>query len=420
MPPSLFRQEALDARRGSWLGGVSLAQPLKLWSLTTCAVFAALAVGLFLNLATYTHRSTVAGQLVPVRGLAMVLAPATGVVSEVAANEGAQVYVGERLGVVMVPRATPMGGDTQVALDQRLTQRQAGVQSTGKAQQAQLQAQISGLRTQLADAQHELAQIGAQAITRQHQADIANETLGRLQQLQGTQYVSMLQIKQQQTTSLEYASQVQALQQQAAAARRNIAQLQQALAEVPSQQLASEATLQRDLAQLAQERVQTQAQGALVVEAPVAGIIATQLVKPGQAVEAGTPLMTLLPGDGTLEAELLVPSRAIGFIEPGDQVLLRYQAFPYQKFGHQAGRVSRISRSALSSGELGALIGNAQQGEPHYRVTVALEKQNVIAYGRTEELKPGMLLNADILGERRRLIEWVFEPLYSLKGEVGN
>ena len=33
---------------------------------------------------------------------------------------------------------------------------------------------------------------------------------------------------------------------------------------------------------------------------------------------------------------------------------------------------------------------------------------------------PGMLLDADILGERRRLIEWVFEPLYSLKGRVGD
>ena len=128
----------------------------------------------------------------------------------------------------------------------------------------------------------------------------------------------------------------------------------------------------------------------------------------------------MLPGDGALEAELLVPSRAIGFIEPGDKVLLRYQAYPYQKFGHHLGHVARISRSALSNGELGALVGNAQQGEPFYRITVALARQDVTAYGKAEPLKPGMLLEADVLGEKRRLIEWVFEPLYSLKGKVGS
>ena len=67
---------------------------------------------------------------------------------------------------------------------------------------------------------------------------------------------------------------------------------------------------------------------------------------------------------------------------------------------------------------MGALIGNAQQGEPFYRVTVVLDKQAVTAFGKPEPLKPGMLLDADVLGEKRRLIEWVFEPLYSLKGKV--
>jgi membrane fusion protein len=210
------------------------------------------------------------------------------------------------------------------------------------------------------------------------------------------------------------------MQRQASTARRSLAQLQQARQELPGQRLASNAGFQRDLAALEQEQVETEARGALAVSAPVTGVIATQLVKPGQAVQAGQPLLSLLPGNGTLEAELLVPSRAIGFIEPGDKVLLRYQAYPYQKFGHHLGTVARISRSALSNGELGALIGNAQQGEPFYRITVALARQNVTAYGKAEPLKPGMLLEADVLGEKRRLIEWVFEPLYSLRGKVGN
>ena len=110
---------------------------------------------------------------------------------------------------------------------------------------------------------------------------------------------------------------------------------------------------------------------------------------------------------------MLLPSRAIGFIEPGSRVVLRYQAFPYEKFGQQYGRVDDVSRSALSPADVASLVGQ-QAREPLYRVQVALDRQTVPAYGKAEPLKPGMALEADILMERRRLIEWMFEPLYGI------
>lgn len=420
MSESLFRREALEAKRGSWLGSISLAQPLPLWAMTAFAVGAALAIGLFLTLGSYTRRSTVVGQLVPTRGLATVLAPATGVVTELDSAEGRRVRAGQSLAVVSLPRATVNEGDTAAAMAQRLARRQQGLQDAHRAQDQLLDAQAGGLMAQLDAARRELAQLEQEIATRQGQVRIADETLQRLRQLQADKYVSALQVKQQEAAWLQAVSDVQAMQRQAITARRSLAQLQQARQELPGQRLASDADFQRDLAALEQEQVETEARGALAVSAPVTGVIATQLVKPGQAVQAGQPLLSLLPANGVLEAELLVPSRAIGFIEPGDKVLLRYQAYPYQKFGHQQGTVTRISRSALSSGELGALIGNAQQGEPFYRITVALARQTVTAYGKAELLKPGMLLEADVLGEKRRLIEWVFEPLYSLSGKISN
>jgi membrane fusion protein len=94
---------------------------------------------------------------------------------------------------------------------------------------------------------------------------------------------------------------------------------------------------------------------------------------------------------------------------------MRYQAFAYQKFGQQYGHITDISRSALSPGELAVLVGqSSRQAEPMYRVRVKLDSQNVLAYGKQQPVKPGMALNADILMDRRRLIEWVFEPLYGM------
>lgn len=419
MTQDLFRREALEARRTSWLGGISLAQPVRFRVMACAAAVAALAVGLFLVLATYTRRSTVPGRLVPTRGLATVLAPATGVVSSIDIPEGGAVHAGDTLAVVSVPRATLAGGDTVAALERRLLDRQAGLESARDAQLQLFDVRQAGLESQLAAAQRELAQAEDEVATRQERVGIARQALERLRQLHRDRYVSDLQVKEQEAAMLDQVGALQALQRQVLGARRGIAQLRQSLRELPGQRLGAQAGYRRDLALLGQEQVETRARGALAVAAPVSGIVATRLAKPGQAVQAGQPLLSVLPGDGRLEAELLVPSRAIGFVAPGDTVLLRYQAYPYQKFGHQRGRVARISRSALGPGELGALIGSSQGGEPLYRVTVTLGRQAITAYGRQEALKPGMLVDADILGERRRLIEWIFEPLYSLKGGVG-
>jgi membrane fusion protein len=141
MSQPLFRDEVLKARRTSWLGGISLAQPLRLWVLTGLAVLAASTIVLFVTLGTYTRRSTVTGQLVPTQGLATVVAPASGVVTRMEVPEGGQVAAGGTLALVTVPRATQGSGDTLAALEQRLQQRQDGLLATQQAQHAQLQAQ---------------------------------------------------------------------------------------------------------------------------------------------------------------------------------------------------------------------------------------------------------------------------------------
>ena len=85
MTQPLFRPEVMEAKRGSWLGGISLAQPLSLWVLTLATALVATVIVLFVTFGTYTRRSTVTGQLVPSQGLATVLAPATGVVTKLGA-----------------------------------------------------------------------------------------------------------------------------------------------------------------------------------------------------------------------------------------------------------------------------------------------------------------------------------------------
>jgi membrane fusion protein len=124
-----------------------------------------------------------------------------------------------------------------------------------------------------------------------------------------------------------------------------------------------------------------------------------------------------VPSGATLEAHLYAPSRSVGFVRAGQQVLLRYRAYPYQKFGHHRGVISSVSRTAIDPSELPAGFAAAgAPAEPLYRITVRLERQFVSAYGEDVRLQPGMQLDADVVLERRRLYEWVLDPIYALTG----
>nr|WP_232517869.1 HlyD family secretion protein [Burkholderia ambifaria] len=137
-------------------------------------------------------------------------------------------------------------------------------------------------------------------------------------------------------------------------------------------------------------------------------------------VNAGQSAVSLLPQGAPLEAQLMVPSRAIGFVRAGARVVLRYEAYPFQKFGQQFGRVTEVSRTALSPQEVANLTGHTNVPEQLYRVVVALDRQDIVAYGKHEALRPGMALEADVLIDRRRLVEWVLEPLYALGSRVSS
>ncbi|MGK7294250.1 MAG: HlyD family secretion protein [Candidatus Wenzhouxiangella sp. M2_3B_020] len=415
---SLFRKEVLEARQNQWLGGISLVQPLRGWVLAAFAVGAAVVVLAFLFFGDYTRRSRVSGQLVPSAGLATVMAPAVGVIDRLLVEEGDSVVRGQALAVVSVPRSLVSGQRVSDALADALQQRQAGTLREARSREELARARAAGIERQLVIARQELEALDKEEATRNEQVRLAQKVLERYRRLSRDHFVSELELQKQEQVVLDQIAAGQRLERQRRSILRTIAQLEQNLAEIPRQQKTQDAALEQELAAIERDLVQTRTGAELLVKAPAAGIVANRTVEAGQSVQTGQALLTLLPEGSSLEARLLLPSRAIGFIEPGDTVLLRYQAFPHQKFGHHRGTVSSVSRSALAQ-KSGSMPASGGTSEPVYRVRVALEKQTIMAYGKPEPLRPGMLVEADILGESRKLYEWVLEPLYSVYGSVG-
>jgi membrane fusion protein len=165
--------------------------------------------------------------------------------------------------------------------------------------------------------------------------------------------------------------------------------------------------------QFEQQKTELLAREEVLLTAPVAGRVTNLMVSRGQQVQGAQVLMQLLPESGFLYAQLLVPTRAFGFIQPGQTTWLRFDAFPYQRFGLYQGEVSQLSKAVLMAQDPDSPV---QIQEPVYQVQVKLHQQFIEAYGEQMPLQAGMLLSADIVLEQRSVLSWLLEPLISLRG----
>lgn len=151
------------------------------------------------------------------------------------------------------------------------------------------------------------------------------------------------------------------------------------------------------------------------IKAPTSGQVSLVNIAKGELVTDDI-LAALLPSGSAVEADLLVPASAIAFVEKDQQVLIRYSSFPYQKYGLHEGRIKSINQSILLPTDLKKSPIPAK--EPVYMVRVTLNNQTVEAHGKHFNIRPGMLLSADIQLESRTVYEWLLEPLFSIKGRL--
>jgi membrane fusion protein len=219
-------------------------------------------------------------------------------------------------------------------------------------------------------------------------------------------------------TTVEQAGKLRGLMRNRMATIRDRLELEGQLNELPMKSFSEIAAINRNKSQLAQEIAQVEVRREIVVPAPQEGTVTAILAEKGGPASVSTSLLSIVPADADLEAHLYAPSRAIGFLRAGQPVYLRYQAFPYQKFGHHVGTIVSVSRATFNPSELPArAAGGTAPTEPLYRLTVRIPKKTMTVNSGEVPLQPGMQLDADVVLERRRLIEWMLEPVFTLTGK---
>ncbi len=431
-PIPLFRAEALAERRTPWLGTVLLAPQLSHRVYTTVAVVAAAAILALLFGASFTRTARLNGWLVPPQGVVRVMAPRPGVVTVLHVAEGALVRRGQPLVTLSDELQSSALGGVQAEVARHLGERSRSLTQEREHQRGLLDKQQRALSERLAAMRSEEAQFAREIDVMKARLAVArrNESLHREQREQG--FISDMRLQMVESEALEQVARLSALERNLMTLRREKIAVSAELNELPLRAGKEIAMLDRSVAQVGQERAEAEARREIVIQAPGDGTVTAIQAVVGAAAGSAVPLLSIVPTDRLLEAHLYGPSRSIGFVQPGQRVLVRYPAFPYQRFGHHEGVVASVSRTAVSPGDLPApLAGSAgsaggggssggSASEPIYRIVVELASQGVAAYGQTMALQPGMSLEADVSLERRRLAEWVLEPLYAMTGKWHN
>lgn len=422
----LFRDQVLAERQTQWMGTVLLAPSRSDRWFTLAAVLIMLAIAGLLYYGEFTRKARVGGWLVPQQGLMRVFAPQPGVVAELYVKEGAQVRKGERLLRLSGELESTTLGATQAEIVRRLIELRDALRDQQRQQERLLTQQQHTYANRLSSLHSELDQVGHDIETMKARVGLAEHNVTVNRNLREKGFVSEQQLQVVEADRLEQNSRLGALERQQIELGREQVTLQGELNDLPVKTQAELATIERNMATAEQELAQAEARREIVVPAPQDGTVTAILIEQGGHANVSAPLLSIVPAGASLEAHLYSPSRAVGFVRPGQRVLLRYQAYPYQKFGHYEGVVASISRSAVNPGELppqlaGVIVAGVTGGvagpEPVYLITVRLARQTVTAYGRQVDLQPGMQLDADIALETRRLYEWVLDPLYTVTGK---
>ena len=418
---NIFREEVLEAKSQKWAGNVILTRPFSFTVLTLCSIAIGLVIITFVFFGSYTKRNTVQRQLVPKDGLIQVYSSSQGLVSEQLATEGQVVEKDDLLYSISTVRYDNEGS-TSAAIDKELDNKAVALSvekyQVNKAHELQVQIYLM----QKSRLESELNQIVA-SITLQ---DEEIETKKRLYE----SYSSIVEIgavskEDFDSKKMEYLLAVErkeSLESNKFSLEKQINEQLYSVEQLKHEHKNQLSQLDRLSYDNEQQSVEVKASESSVIRASQPGVVSSIYVQTGQYIDTTKPLMTILPQNNILVAQLYVPDRAIGFMNVGDIVLLRYQAYPYQKFGHAKAKISSIAKTAIAAQNIPSIgtvsLQEQINNEPMYLVQAVLRRQDIKAYGKNLPLQVGMTLEADVLQERRKLYEWVLEPIYSITGKI--
>lgn len=416
MIQELFRRQAIEQQTNRLHGDVLLLPKLSHTLISSLLLVWVIIVLIWLFNSTYARQETVPGWLEPSTGMVRVYSEGIGKIEQILVINGESVTEGQPLLIVNGDRVLADGKNLEtLLLTEYETQRSKLNDQLARAEEI-YQTRSQDISNRITSAHEDMELLDRQMKTLEQRHILVSGQVERYRALKKDGHVSSADFDAIIEKELALRTERQELAREQVNQRNLVKQLQTEQTLLPEDHANALDQIQAKLSDIAQQIAQLHGQRAYIVKAPRAGVVSNLQARLGQQTRSDIPLLSLVPENTRLNAHLLIPVRAAGFVEPGQRLEIRYDAFPYQKFGLYQGEIVSVSDAVLLPNEISDAPIAVQ--EPVYRVLAELSEPFVSAYGRNIPLKAGMTLSADVRLSERTLIEWLLEPLYSLKGRL--
>jgi len=268
---------------------------------------------------------------------------------------------------------------------------------------------VSVLQEQVAQRRSDLATLAGQISAVQEQVELHSKELGIREELARNGLTTRLSVLEAQRLLMSARAEHERLTGQRATAQRSLAEAE---ARVVEAQSAAVDEARQEAARVALEIAETAEMvrkledraERVMLRAPIGGVVRGLAVhRPGTVLPPGGLVAEIMPQDTQLVADVRLMPRDIGFIEVGQPVHVKVQAFDYARFGSIEGTVERVSAGTFLD----------EQRQPHYRARIALKQQHVGHDPRHAQLVAGMTVQADITTGTKTVLQYLMKPIYS-------
>jgi membrane fusion protein len=389
---------------------ISLSPPIRLVSFSSCVLVVAMVAAVVFG--SYARRTNLRGLMLPSSGLVKVSAPQSGAIRSSNVSNDQEVHAGDVL-YVLDTDTTSSDGATQEKILASLRHQRDLLAKQIETKERLRASKNRDLREKVANLRAQVLQASVQVSVQSSFTDVLQRQFADFSSYvtKGITSVNELQVRQQ--AWMQAKSELENLRNNKLKLEAQLTDAEFQLRSNDPQTDADIDAVRKQILDIDQKVANSEASRSVEIRAPSDGYVTAIDGHVGQPVAANAPLLTIVPTSALL-AELVAPSSAVGFIAPGERVLLRYDAFPYQKFGQYQGTVVGVSRAALTDEQIKSLPIEAQK-MTYYRVDVRPDDAYVNVYGREQPLRASMQVDAYVLLDRRRLYEWILEPLFSLR-----
>ncbi|MFN3019305.1 HlyD family secretion protein [Vibrio coralliilyticus] len=421
----LYRPEYFEAQRSDNQGSILIDASVSQNLFVGASVFVLLTIIFFVVFAEYTRRDTLNGVVSPTGGIVKIQSNDEGYAENVFVTEGQKVLAGEALYEIKTERYDEFGQGVKKRIVTTIENQVTLLNERRNKEVEKSQHQREVIEDDLARLSEEASILKVVVDLSEQELSLAQSLVDKQQVLANKQFISSIELQKQRLELITLEAKVQTQRLSLQRLVREKAKLEESK---DTLQLELDIALQeidRQLQKVTQNKIEYFYQTDTQVVSPIDGVVASIFVKEGHSVNKGQPLLVVIPeGEDPVVVELYAPSRSIGFIQEGQDVRLRFDAFPYEKFGVQQGVIASISKSAVSADMLPnspliqSQLSRTLGGVGLYQVRVKLDKPTITVYGEEQVFVPGMTLTADIELDTRKVYEWLLEPLYTINGRI--